>query len=372
MPCNTSCLSNFLYCVGAAASLFAQAKPGPDVLILIDGEKLIGELKGVAGSKVSFKSDLAGLVTVDWSKIQELRTANKFAVVPKDAVVRKSLADQVAQGPVELSKDKIQVATSAPGGTRIFDAANVGNVVDEAAFTRALQRQSFLEGWKGNSSFGLSLTKATLNTTSISLGGEISRSDPSENWMRLRNKTTFNVNVAYAKISAVGFPGSKTNLFNFGAVHDYYFKPRVFAFAGASWEHNSTQGLQLLQTYGGGIGFVLLKNDKSEWNARAGIGFMEQRFIDSSLNQRLIGSRFGQTYTRTFGHGVVFYEQADVRPAWNHMQAFFGGGMASLTVPIYRRIGISLGTFDSFINNPPPGFKKNTFQVTVSANIAIR
>src|SRR5450631_2524668 len=88
-----------LLCLSAATHLFAQDKPGPDVLILVDGEKLIGHLKSATGSKVVFKSDLAGLVTVEWSKIQELRSGDQFAVLPKGVEFRNSeAAAKVPQG----------------------------------------------------------------------------------------------------------------------------------------------------------------------------------------------------------------------------------------------------------------------------------
>ncbi len=63
----------------------AAAKPQPDVLIFTDGEKLIGQLKSAKGDSVVFKSDMAGEITVPWSKVQELRTNTPFAVIGKNA-----------------------------------------------------------------------------------------------------------------------------------------------------------------------------------------------------------------------------------------------------------------------------------------------
>jgi hypothetical protein len=63
-------------------------KPEPDTLILVDGEKLIGQFQRSTGSSVTFKSDLAGEITVDWSKVQELRSANQFAVIQKGVRLR--------------------------------------------------------------------------------------------------------------------------------------------------------------------------------------------------------------------------------------------------------------------------------------------
>ena len=61
-----------------------DAKPEPDVLIFADDEKLIGHLVRSTGASVTFKSDMAGEITVEWSKIRELRTQRPFAVVQKN------------------------------------------------------------------------------------------------------------------------------------------------------------------------------------------------------------------------------------------------------------------------------------------------
>ena len=72
----------------AHQGLYAQVaanrpKPGPDVLIFTDGEKMIGHLERATDSSVVFTSDMVGEVTVEWSKIQELRSSQKFAAIPK-------------------------------------------------------------------------------------------------------------------------------------------------------------------------------------------------------------------------------------------------------------------------------------------------
>jgi hypothetical protein len=50
----------------------SASSPGPDTLLFNDGEKLIGHLERSTDTKVTFKSDMAGEITVDWSKVQEL------------------------------------------------------------------------------------------------------------------------------------------------------------------------------------------------------------------------------------------------------------------------------------------------------------
>ncbi|PYT33030.1 MAG: hypothetical protein DMG58_08755, partial [Acidobacteria bacterium] len=44
---------------------------------------------------------------------------------------------------------------------------------------------------------------------------------------------------------------------------------------------------------------------------------------------------------------------------------------AGLTMPLYKRFSFSLSTIDTFLNNPPPGFKKNSFQLTTGLSYTL-
>src|SRR6185437_12944809 len=107
--------------------LGAQAAPGsakppdakspdaksPDVLVLTDGEKLIGHLQSSSGSSVVFKSDIVGNVTVDWSKVQELQSSQVFAAIPKGVKLRGSQdASKAPQGTVTASNQTLQLSPS--------------------------------------------------------------------------------------------------------------------------------------------------------------------------------------------------------------------------------------------------------------------
>ena len=85
----------------------SAGKTPPDVLLFKNGEKLMGQLQSATGSTVTFKSEMAGVVTVEWNKVQELQTSERFAVVPKGVTLRH--ADDTAK----VSKGTIAVKARA-------------------------------------------------------------------------------------------------------------------------------------------------------------------------------------------------------------------------------------------------------------------
>src|SRR5438067_8484934 len=132
-------ISLIFFWMAAALQLYAQAagsnpKPQTDVLVLVDGEKLIGHLESAEGSTVTFKSDVVGEVEVDWSKIQEIHSSQEFAAIPKGAKLeRKEDAATIPQGTIAKSDQQLQVAR-AQGSPQTIPIGNVGNLLDEPSF----------------------------------------------------------------------------------------------------------------------------------------------------------------------------------------------------------------------------------------------
>src|SRR3954447_10569780 len=97
----------FLFLLLAETLLYfpykCEAQAGKDTLLFKNGEKLIGKLRRSTGATVLFHSDMAGDVTVDWSKIEELHSAQKFAVVEKGIKLRTSETGlRIPQGTVSV------------------------------------------------------------------------------------------------------------------------------------------------------------------------------------------------------------------------------------------------------------------------------
>jgi len=87
-----------------------------------------------------------------------------------------------------------------------------------------------------------------------------------------------------------------------------------------------------------------------------------QSFQVAAQNQNLIGASLGENYLRNLPGKMVFTESAVFIPSFNNPNAYsmlFNGGLA---LPVYRRVSANFAVTDSFLNNPPAGYKKNSFQ----------
>jgi hypothetical protein len=358
----------------AARLLFAQAaKPDPDVLLLTDGERLVGHFEQSNGSSVKFKSDVLGSVTVDWSKVKELHTAEKFAVIPKNVELKKNAdVSSIPQGTIAETDRKI-IVTASGAPAQIVNVADADHVVEETSFENAVHKNpSFFADWGGGVTAGASLVEATQESRTFTGAINLVRTVPDEDWLRRRNRTDVDFSFSYGTLEQPNTPTVKTEIYHADLQRDEYLSASLFAFAQGSFDHNFSQGLNLQQTYAGGLGWSAIKRANESLDLKAGITYVRQDFEVASANQTLAGSTFEEAFTRGLRRGIKFSQQLIIAPAWTNSQALTATGNAALTVPVYKRANFSLGTIDNYLHDPPPGFKKNSFQMIMGLNYTLR
>jgi hypothetical protein len=108
-------------------------------------------------------------------------------------------------------------------------------------------------------------------------------------------------------------------------------------------------------------------------DTKVSITYLNQSFDGTaSLNKSLAASNFAEALTHKFKHGVVLAQAFSATPTWNIMQDWLANASATLTVPAYKRLNIAMGVIDSYLNNPPAGFKNNSFQLTTGLTYSFK
>ena len=120
------------------------------------------------------------------------------------------------------------------------------------------------------------------------------------------------------------------------------------------------------------MGWSVIKRGNESLDLKAGVTYVRQSFRTASADQNLMGSTFEEDFQRGLWRGIKFTEQLIIAPAWTNTNALSATGNAMLTIPVYKRMNFSLGTIDNYLHDPPPGFKKNSFQLTMGLNYALR
>lgn len=376
-----------LACTAQSNSAPPPPNPEPDVLVLSNGDTLHGKFVNVIAGTVTFHTDSLGNVSLSWDKIKELHTTQKFAVLDSSAKAGgRKAARQFPVGTIEMADQAVTPHTDNGTPVATIPAKNAQFIMDAAALDKQVNHSpGILDGWNGAATAGANLVTATQNQYTFSGGVGLVRVVPTVSWLRPRDRTSIDFNGSFGKITQPAYTSggvtvpavvTKSAIYHAGAERDEYFSPRFFALGQVAFDHNFAQSLDLQQIYGGGFGWTFLKTPKQEADLKGTVQYEKRQFISggSSGNQNLVGSTFAASYILhlklfTYTQGVSFI------PAYNNMHAYSTMENNTFAFPAYKRLSFSLGTMDSYLNDPPaslPPTKRNSFQFTMGITYAFK
>jgi hypothetical protein len=376
--------------IAVANGQSAEAKPAPDVLVFQNGDQLTGKLERVAGGNAIFASDMAGEVTISLDKIKELKSGAQFALLSKGAPVTKKSLQPI--GTVLVADKKVEI-TPAGQAPITKTADDVAYLVDKATYEQQMLRKAgFKDGWNGSLTGGATLVRSTTQATTLTAGVNLVRALPTVAWLPPRNRTTIDVQETYGKNTSPGaIPQTNpptppvttlSSIFHADAERDEYISPRFYVLADTSFDHNYAQGLQFQQVYGGGVGWTPIKSDKQQLDLKVDVHYEKQAYITTPVNGtvisvttpsvNIIGSTIFEGYRRNLPRKLLFTETANILPAFNNTNAYSANVTASLSIPVFKRLSASISTTDNFLNDPAPGYQKNSYQFVTGVTYLLR
>ncbi|HTY84069.1 MAG TPA: DUF481 domain-containing protein [Silvibacterium sp.] len=364
-------------------------KAPPDVLIFTNGDQLSGTFVREIAGTVTFHSDMVGDVNVEWKNIKELRTQTKMAVLNKSVTetARKGIPPGVPQGTITVASDMVTVHPDNNATISPIPVKDATYIIDQTTLNKQLGREpGFFTGWNGGVTAGASIVQSTQKQYTFNGAVALARVIPTVSWLNPRNRTTADFSGSYGKITQKAFfsggvfypeTDTKTALFHADAERDEYLSPRIYVLGMMAFDHNYSLLLDLQQIYGGGIGWTAIKSPKQELDLKGTLQYEKQTFINAApgVNQDLIGSTFAGNYLLKLPRDMVFNQQVAYIPAWNNLHAYSLTETDTLAVPAYKNLALSIGTLDTYLNNPPPAVpstKRNSFQFTFGLTYAVK
>jgi Protein of unknown function, DUF481 len=364
----------------ASAQSPTAPKPPADVVVFSNGDQVTGTLKRGTGNSIVFKSDMAGEITISLDKVKELHTSGTFAVLRKDQPIKNiAQARAIVSSTIAYSDAKLTV--DHPAAPEAIPEAQIANIIDQASFNKDINHGNFFSGWNGAINGGATVVRSTDYGETLTAGLALVRSAPSVTFLPARNRTSLDLQETYGKLTSPVVPQTtppspaavtETSILHADAERDEYLSARLFALAQTAFDHNYSQGLNLQQIYGGGIGYTPLKNDRQELDLKVTVQYEKQAFQAPANNVNLIGSTVSENYHRALPRKFVFSEFGNFIPAFNHSSDYSANVSGTLTLPVYKRLGVSFTATDNYLNNPSVGYNKNSSQFVAAATYTLK
>jgi hypothetical protein len=357
----------------AAAAGSAHADAGADKLVFTNGDTLTGTLVRADRTAVVFKSAMLNEVTVPWKNVRTLTTSHPYTVMLKDRRTRSGNLEadvetiRVAPKAEEAQKGSAAAAAATPAG-----AADAGIPLNQTVMVldaqtyekRVAIHPELWQGWKMSVKGGVNLIEATQSQQVYTGAFSLVRATPELEWLPAHDKTTLSFLENYGKLTQEGVPTVRTGIFHALAEQDEYLTARFFGYISAVYDHNIAQSLSLQQAYGGGVGWKIVEREKTQIEAKSDLHYTRQSFEDPETENDLMASSFSVTGMHKLPRALLWRAATSFSPAYNRTNAFQMSGSSSLSVPLYHSLSLDMSVVDNYLNNPQPGFLRNSLQVT--------
>jgi Protein of unknown function, DUF481 len=372
---------------GNASAASHKPEPALDSITFTNGDHLTGTLVRAVGNEVVFHSEIVGDLTVKWDKIRELHTGSRLAVLPKSLLLHHGhLPPGIPLGTLSVADQLITVQPANGAAIPAIPVKNAVYIVDETTLHKQITgHPGVFAGWNGDITAGATVVQGTQQQYTFAGAASLVRTAPTVSWLDTHNRTSMDFSGSFGKILQPAYSSdgvmtpassSKSSIYHADAERDNYFSPRFYVLGQVAFDHNFSQALDLQQIYGAGIGWTAVKRPTQELDLKSTLQYEGQTFIDTPAgeNQNLIGSTFDATWAAKLPLKVQFKQEVTWIPAYNNPYAYSGGETDSLTMPFFKSLAFSVGSIDSYLNDPPPAIpptKRNSFQFTTGVTYTL-
>lgn len=346
----------------AFLSVFCSEALG-DQLTLKNGDRLSGQIVKTDGKSIVLKSEFAGTVAVQLDAVESITS---------DKPIHLTLSDgQVIVGTVTTAADKLEVQTAQAGRVEVTRSAvtAIRSESEQNAYQAEIDRYrnpGLLDLWSGFLDTGLSLTRGNSDTTTFTLGFNADRITP-------RDKTSVYTTSLYStgEDRESGEKETIANAIRGGARYELKLTDRLNAFAFGDLEHDEFQELDLRLVLGGGLGWDVIKNERTVFNVFGG-GALNKEFFtideDRTSGEALIGEELNHRVSDRFAlkQRMVFFP--NLTETGEYRLTFDGSAVTTLNKWLSWHVTLS----DRFISNPAADAQKNDLLLTTGIRLTFK
>jgi hypothetical protein len=310
------------------------AREHTDVIIMKNGDRLTGEVKGIASGVLYASLDYVdGTISIEWSKVARLESAQQFIVKTEDGSVHSgtiSTAETQSGEPMISVTDESEKVVLL-GRSRIVR-------LDETS-------ERFWQRFNGTINFGTTYSKGNQSTQyNLSTETEYLR----ERW---RAETNFSSNLS----SSSGDKPSTRNQLSFSARHLLPRKNYFYSGLG-TFLQSSEQGIQIQTNLGAGIGRYLKNTNRTSISLLAGLAWQSTAYKQSIVpiaRQNIAAAMIAANVKAFKFKKTNLNISAIVFPAVSVPGRVFFDTNATYYIKLFSNLSWNISFYGNWDNQPP-------------------
>jgi putative salt-induced outer membrane protein YdiY len=327
-----------------------------DEVRLKNGDRLSGTIVKADGKTLTIKTDYAGVITISADAVENMTSDQQLYFATADG--------KTIQGKVETRGGKYEVATK--DATMVsLEPTNVQAIrsqPEQEEYERYL-RPSWLDLWDAGLDFGYNLTTGNTRTNTIALGTNLNR-------RTRRDRTSLYAAYINAKNKTGGVSETTANAIRGGGRYEIDLTSRIAAFGFADFEYNEIQLLDLRAVLGGGLGYYLVKNERTQFQVFGGAAYNRENF-STGLKRNSGEILVGEELTTRLSDRVMFRERLQFFPNITDTGEYRVTFDSSLTTKLTSWLTWNVTLSDRYLSNPPLGSKNNDLLLTTGVGVSL-
>ena len=352
--------------------LMAGSIAHADQVTLKNGDRFSGTIVTGDGKTLLLKTEFAGDITIQWDAITAMESSDVVYLTLKDGTK--------LSGKVTTQDGKFVVAGATPPpnaapATKDTIVA-VRNDAEQKAYDLEAERMAhpkFTYFWSGLFDTGLALTRGNSSQTTFTLATKEVRETT-------RDKITVFANYIYGNDASTPPSRTTANALNAGIRGDLNLTPKLFIFALAGFQTNQLQNLDLRQTYGGGIGYHVIKNANTTFDIFGGLTYERDAFgaytlvgppptFIAAIQTNSLTAVIGEEFDTKLNKRSTFTERLSLFPNLTRAGDIRSQFDTTLVTHLKAWLSWQVTFSDSYINYPPPGLKDNDLLLSTGLRV---
>jgi putative salt-induced outer membrane protein YdiY len=335
-----------------------------EVVTLKNGDRVTATFVDVKDGKLDVHSDILGDLSIPLAQVASFSAEKPVDLVEKN--------HQTVQGQLALQPSG-EWQVTANGKAQTITPADVDLIMPAEAYEKTqVSTANPLKEWKGNASLGYSLQRGNQQTNTFTTTISAVRERPEEPIFSPHWRTNFDLTTLLSH-AAQDDTFVTSHTLSTDVQPQFLFTPDNFVFGLAQFDHVSTEGLYLRQTYGGGYGHDVIKSARTTFSVLGGLTYVHEKFFmpfvsstgvqGSNWDQSaevLIGEKLGLQISKRLrlDHDVNFY------PNLSNTGQYRFDTATTISAKLAGKFSLNSGVIDLYLSNPPAGNKKNDVTFT--------
>jgi len=303
-----------------------------DSIVFVNGDRLTGKIGRLVDGKLTFESDLAGVLTIDIANI---------ATFSSDEAIDLHLEDGSVLSKQVVASERNHIAIG-PG--RLLEFRRIASINPPPKPKPK---------WTGEVSAGYTSTAG--NTSTDAMTGSANLKKRTE-----KDRKTVSADFARGRQQdpSTGKKNKTEDWWRGRAKYDYFFTKKLYGYLDGRYETDEIAQLDRRVIMGSGAGYQWIESDDLNFSTEAGLAYKFEKYGNNTGSNDGMAVQFGYNFDKKLGKGIEFIHDLTYYPSTEDFADYYLTSTAELRANLNKTMFTNFKAVLNYDATPAQGRHK--------------